>query len=424
MVSREDLYDLVWSKPMTEVAAQFGVSGSYMARVCTALGVPRPDRGYWAKQAVGKAPPRKPLPAALPGDPVTWSKGDLLPEPAPPPVATARRAKRARAQPAAEHHLIRGAKAHFAAGRPVDEGAYLKPYKKLLVDVTASKACLDRALAFANQLFAALEAAGHRVMLAPAGESLRRGAIDECEAPQPRRDDYRPGPWSPQRPTVVHIGALALGLAVIEMSEEVVLRYVHGTYIRDADYVPPKRYRLGGDPTWTTTRDLPSGRLRLVAYSPYGRVTWSRIWQETTTTRLEPQVPDIVAALEAAVPMLTERLAEAKRQAEIAHQEWLAAQDRRRREEDRRRVRQSIAESKTHLAEAIRAWAEVMAVERFLRGVEERARVLPEDEQREVLARLALAREFLGTQDPLDFFRVWKTPSERYQPVYGPIEDE
>jgi hypothetical protein len=36
-----------------------------------------------------------------------------------------------------------------------------------------------------------------------------------------------------------------------------------------------------------------------------------------------------------------------------------------------------------------------------------------------VLDRLRLAREFLGTQDPLDFFRTWTTPEERYTPVYA-----
>jgi len=40
---------------MLKVTAQFGVSSSYMARVCTLLYIPRPERGYWAKLAVGKA---------------------------------------------------------------------------------------------------------------------------------------------------------------------------------------------------------------------------------------------------------------------------------------------------------------------------------------------------------------------------------
>ena len=62
MTSREELYQLVWSAPMSKAADHFGVSGSYLARVCTILNVPRPQRGYWAKLAVGKAPPALLLP--------------------------------------------------------------------------------------------------------------------------------------------------------------------------------------------------------------------------------------------------------------------------------------------------------------------------------------------------------------------------
>ena len=45
-ISRKALYEMVWSEPMLKVAARFGVSSSYMARVCTVLNVPRPERGY------------------------------------------------------------------------------------------------------------------------------------------------------------------------------------------------------------------------------------------------------------------------------------------------------------------------------------------------------------------------------------------
>ena len=40
-VSREALYEMVWSEPMLRVAVGFGGSSSYMARVCTLLNVPR-----------------------------------------------------------------------------------------------------------------------------------------------------------------------------------------------------------------------------------------------------------------------------------------------------------------------------------------------------------------------------------------------
>lgn len=417
MISREELYELVWSEPMTKVAERFDVSGSYLTRVCTLLKVPRPERGYWAKLTFGKASPKKPLPAAQPGDPVRWSKeGEHFT--APKPKAPPRRSSEKKVRIARNHihRLIRDAKVHFEKGRPVDEGAYLKPYKKLLVDVTASQATLQKSLDLANDLFNALESVGHRVVLAPSDAQLRRARIEEREtASLPREYWQHSGLWSPYRPTVVYVGTVAIGLAIIEMSENVTQRYVNGKYIRESDYVPPRsRYHV--DHSWTTTRDLPSGRLRIVAYSPYGRVDWSMQWQETKSASLRSQIRTIVAAIEAAVPGLVVKLEEADRQAEIRRREWLEAEERRRREEDRRRTEQSVADSKTELQQVIERWSEVMSVERFLTGVEERANCLPETEREHVLGRLALARAFLGSQDPLDFFRGWKTPDERYTP--------
>jgi hypothetical protein len=54
---------------------------------------------------------------------------------------------------------------------------------------------------------------------------------------------------------------------------------------------------------------------------------------------------------------------------------------------------------------------------------------MPSDDARnQVMQRLALAREFLGTQDPLEFILAWRTPSERYQSLYrnshAPPQDE
>lgn len=299
MVSREELYELVWSRPMTKVAEQFEVSGSYMARVCSDLNVPRPDRGYWAKLAAGKAPPYKPLPETQPGDQLFWSRdGELRPPPKPRCPPKRRRAAQIRLAKTRIHGLICGAKEHFEAGRPVEDGAYLKPYKKLLVDVSASKTCLDKALGFASELFNALESVGHRVVLAPANEQLRRREMDEREERRNRREYRYSNLWSPYRPTVVYVGTVAIGLAIIEMSEQVLLRYVRRQYVREADYKPPKVSRHYVDHTWTTTRDLPSGRLRLVAYSPYWRVSWSTEWQETKKAPPGASLTAILKAIE------------------------------------------------------------------------------------------------------------------------------
>lgn len=420
MVSRDKLYRLVWSEPMTKIAQRFDVSGSYLARICTLLNVPRPERGYWAKLAYGKAPPQTPLPAPQPGDPLHWSKeGERLTVPRPEAPPRRKPEKKVRIARNQVHGLIRGVRSHFENGRPVDEGAYLKPYKKLLVDATASQAGLDRALDLANDLFNALESVGYRVVLAPADAQLGREQIDEREvATKPRERWQYSGLWSPYRPTVVYVGTVAIGLAIVEMSENVTLRYVNGKYIRDSEYIPPRsRYHV--DHTWTTTRDLPSGRMRIIAYSPYGRVGWSMQWQETKSASLRGQIRTIVEAIEAAAPDLVAKLEEADRQAEIRRQQWAAEEEHRRREEDRRRVEQSIADSKAELRQVIERWSDVMSIERFLAGVEQKAYGLAEADRLDVLERLALARAFLGTQDPLEFFRGWKAPEERYTSRYA-----
>lgn len=60
-LTRRQLYDLVWSKPMTAIAAEFGVSSVAFAKNCTKLDVPRPGRGYWQQLACGLEPEREPL---------------------------------------------------------------------------------------------------------------------------------------------------------------------------------------------------------------------------------------------------------------------------------------------------------------------------------------------------------------------------
>jgi hypothetical protein len=55
IVTRQELYDLVWSTPMTKLAAQFGVSGRGLAKICTRAGVPVPKPVYWAKVHAGQS---------------------------------------------------------------------------------------------------------------------------------------------------------------------------------------------------------------------------------------------------------------------------------------------------------------------------------------------------------------------------------
>lgn len=423
MIAREELYELVWSMPMTKVAEKFSVSGSYMARVCSVLGVPRPERGYWAKLEVGKAPPRPALREALPGDQLFWSQdGDTLAPRFPAVTATSAPAQtRTRHLANGIHGLVQGAKQHYEKGYKVDEGQLLRPHKRQLVDVTASAAGLEKALAFANDLFNALESAGHRVRFAGTGEMSHRPHIDEHETIPKLKKNEDPysgrNSWQPSSPTVVYVGTIPLGLAVIEMTEEVLMRYVNGKYIRESEYKPPKTSRQYVDHTWTTTNNIPCGRLRLVVYSPHREVSWSMSFQETVTRTLTQDIAKIVKSIKNSTEVVQKEIEEAEHRAEIRRQESEAQQQRWRREDDQRQIAKSISDSREQLNQIIQAWAKAVSIEQFFKGVDERASNLSETEREAVQERLRLAREFIGVQDPFEFFLSWKSPGERYIPL-------
>lgn len=418
MLTRDALYKLVWSEPMINVAKQFGVSGSYMARVCETLNVPRPERGYWARLKVGKASPIPPLPPARPHDLLEWSKGsDLSGRPRLVERISGPALKRRSAIPAeGTHDLISGARSHFESGRPVEEGAYLKPYKKLLVDITTSSKSLTAALSLANEILNALQRAGYTAVIGRNRSALDREKLDVSEVPSKHwryRDVWRPG-----NPTIVYVGNVAIGLALVEMSESVAMRYVNGKYIRESEYIASKRSRYFADTTWTTTRDIPCGRFRLFAYSINPSVVWLTHWQDTEKTSLRQQISSIVEAMKGIASDLERRNDEAEREFERQQRKWEAEEERRQRSEDKRLTKVALKESADHLGQILRAWSDAANLARFFKGVEAHAENLDTERRIALLSRLDLARKFVGTLDPVEYFLAWKTPSERYRPRY------
>ena len=61
-LTRRDLYELAWSKPMQELAKDFGISDVGLAKQFRKLGIPVPGRGYWARVASGQKPFQPKLP--------------------------------------------------------------------------------------------------------------------------------------------------------------------------------------------------------------------------------------------------------------------------------------------------------------------------------------------------------------------------
>ena len=54
-IKRSDLLDLIWSKPVSVLAAEFGLSPNGLAKICDRLDIPRPPKGYWQGRDKGGA---------------------------------------------------------------------------------------------------------------------------------------------------------------------------------------------------------------------------------------------------------------------------------------------------------------------------------------------------------------------------------
>lgn len=62
--SREEFYELVWSKPLTQLANEFYISDVGLRKICRKHDIPNPPLGWWNKKAAGQSVERTPLPKA------------------------------------------------------------------------------------------------------------------------------------------------------------------------------------------------------------------------------------------------------------------------------------------------------------------------------------------------------------------------
>lgn len=344
-LTREALYALAWAEPMTRVAERYGVSSSFMARVCTAMNVPRPPMGYWTKLEFGKPVSQPSLPEARPFDLQVWSPGASLPgQPLVKPTTgkvieavTRRPLKRpvkAVATGPRMHALLRGIGTHFETGRENRQG-YFRPNKKTLPDLVISKQGLPSAMKLANELYLAFEDLGHSVSWLPSDVAGRRHEVMVHEK-APRHADYE-SYWNPARLTAVSVGSLAIGLTIFETCEEVEVRYIRGKYY-PLDQLPKMgKYELAN--SWTSKQNRCTGRFCIQAYSPYGVLNWSRQWRELKPGQLVGTVKAIAKELIDFAPELVQLYEQAERKAEV---ERLAREEQWRRWEEERRAKELL----------------------------------------------------------------------------------
>jgi hypothetical protein len=411
-VSRETLFEQVWLEPMTTVAVRHGVSSNFLARVCERLNVPHPGRGYWQQLEVGKAEPKPALPDPRPGDELEWAR-DGEPRRFFQPVTQSPEASEPLPKrvfpPGTIHPLVAGTRDIFSHSAGNDAG-HLRPSKRKLPDVFVTEAQLERGLGFLDELFKALESRGHRVDFAPFARQFQRPDLEVREKAKGQHVFWHG--WYPDRPTVTYVEAVAFGLTLFELAEEVEVRYLDGKYVRVSDL--PQRPPRRGYPvsSWTSTRDMATGRLALRASSPYWRAPWERQWRESKPGELTTKVKEIVRTLEQEAPGLAERVAEGERQAERERQE---AEERLRRwetEERERRRQERIEKSREELLAAIESFRYAQGFESFFADVERRAAELDEAGRAQVVEKVQKARALLGGVNALERFAQWVPPEE------------
>lgn len=173
-LSREELYEKVWSKPVLHVAKEFGISPVGLAKICKRHNIPRPPLGYWAKVQYGHKAKKKPLPppkkegeiriSIKPHNRITGQqKEESLPEEFRTRLLEAKK-KVATCQPGTESHfphpLIRWANKAFKKASEKSNGILI-PSDRGCLNIQVTEQTLYRALDFFDTLFKLIEDLGY-----------------------------------------------------------------------------------------------------------------------------------------------------------------------------------------------------------------------------------------------------------------------
>ena len=126
--TREQLHELIWSRPVAAVAAELGKSGPVLYGFCRRNDVPTPPQGWWTKAKHGVAQVPTPLPPRDDAAPIVIATGPGRPSPE---AKTAAKVARAVARPGPypgyPHPVVTKLIASFRRSRRNYEGFLHRP---------------------------------------------------------------------------------------------------------------------------------------------------------------------------------------------------------------------------------------------------------------------------------------------------------
>lgn len=175
-MKRMDLYTLVWSKPMTHIGREFGMSDVAVKKHCKKFHIPTPPVGYWAKLAHGKKVRKPPLPTGKFSDdtPVNLFPKEAIPHSDESKSAAALAEAKTRKLaallvvperlPTKPPPVVQSVRAALKEAQKDNLGFYIVG-SQYHPAISLSKASTDRALRILFALATAAAALGHRVFM-------------------------------------------------------------------------------------------------------------------------------------------------------------------------------------------------------------------------------------------------------------------
>lgn len=416
---RQFLYELVWSKPAKFIAADLKMSESHLIARCIELQIPRPLDGYWRAVANGNPPAIPPLPPlkAHIRDSIDSQEEMTLQLPVlneQMPSGSYKPALKRRAK--SSSHPAQGAKLFFASKEillksSVTELGYFKPTKRKLLDMNTSDTGLNIAEAFMLKFFAAAESRGFMVRLAERGDCL--GRRDIIFAEHGICNYLYPALWRPSGPSIISAEGVSVGFSLVEMTEEVPVKEVKGRYMRDERMINWSRGKNSAQLRFTSRRHIPCGRFRLQLYSPYASGGWHQVFTQTKTCSLISQIPKIIKAAQAALPVLKKEIQTIKERAEANRLRMEQQIVEYKKREAIRKQEEAYKTSVNELQVIMAKWAEDIRIEQFFRDAEKDIEGCETALQEQLRERLRAAREFMQGETALQRLLKWRTPEER-----------
>jgi len=188
-LTREELYEKVWSQPMTRTAESYGLSDVGLAKICRKLNIPTPGRGYWRKQELGIPVERTPLlPLETPEEkPIQLNRVEMPPKPKKELTEAERRAAeekkeenriRVPDQLISPHPLVEKTLRSLSSAK-VDLDGRVRPNVKGCLDVCVGADSVDRAMRIVDTLLKALEARGYTIITSEEREAVAWVRVDD-----------------------------------------------------------------------------------------------------------------------------------------------------------------------------------------------------------------------------------------------------